>query len=188
METTKTTENVTVDTKNSGGEGETVESISIPKTEYDTLNQTLGSLKKEIKDLKKAPKDELKETHKNSKESEEFGLLHKTYLRAAGVITEDEVELARKIQKETGMDWDKVPDSKYFKLELEELRTSKANATATSNIRGGQGKSDAKNTPEYWIAKGTPPSATDVPDRKVRTKIALAMMNNAKSSKKFYND
>ncbi len=187
METTKTTETVPVD-GNNGGEGETIESISIPKTEYDTLNQTLGSLKRELKDLKKAPKDEPKETRKNSKEPEEFGLLHKTYLRAAGVASEDEMELARKIQQETGMDWDKVPDSKYFKLELEELRTAKANATATSNVRGGTGKSDAKNDSAYWIAKGTPPSATDVPDRKVRAKIAIAMMNNAKSSKKFYND
>ncbi len=188
MDTTKTTETVPVD-GNNGGEGDNVETISVPKAEYDVLNQTLGSLKRELKDLKKAPtKDEPKETLKNStKNPEEFGLIHRTYLRAAGVTGDDEVELARKIQKETGMDWEKVPDSKYFKLELEELRTSKANATATSNIRGGQGKGDSKNTPEYWIAKGTPPSATDVPDRKVRAKIARAMMGNAKNGKQFYN-
>lgn len=154
------------------------------KTGYEKLNQTLGSLKRELKDLKK-PKEEPKET----KTTEDFGLLHQTFLRAAGIASDDEIELARKIQKETGMDWAKLPDSKYFKSELEELRTTKANAQATSGINGGGGVNDIKSNPEYWIKSGKYPSREEVPDRSLRTKIREAMMKNASTNgKTFYND
>ena len=150
------------------------------------MNQTLGSLKREIKDLKK-PKEETKETPKETK-TEEFGLVHKTYLRAAGITAEDEVELALTTAKKWGVGIDKVVDDEDFKIKLERLRTQKSNELATSNIKGGTGASQAKLTPEYWDAKGVPPSPTDVPDRKIRIKIARAMMENKKSGKKFYND
>lgn len=163
------------------------EVVSIPKSDYDKLNQTLGSLKREIKDLKK-PKEEPKENFNNSK-PEEFGLLQRTFLRSAGVTSEDEIELARKIQKETNMDWSTLPDSKYFKSELEDLRTTKANTNATANVRGGQGTSETKSTPEYWQAKGVPPTAQDIPDRKTRAKIVRSFMANSRTGgKKFYND
>lgn len=173
-----------------GGDGE-AEVVTLKKEEYEKLNQTLGSLKRELKDLKK-PKEEPKENkieNSKSNKTEEFGLLHQTFLRSAGVIDEDEIELAKRIQKETGMDWVKVPDSKYFKLELEELRTNKANTKATSNIRGSKEPSDSKNTVEYWNSKGIPPTPADIPDRKTRAKIIRAMIASVSSSgKKFYND
>ena len=168
-----------------GGDEPQVETITIPKQEWETANQTLGSLKRQVKDLSK-PKDESRETPKN--QPEDFGLLHKSYLRAAGIVAEDEVELARDIQKKTKMDWDKLVDDDYFKAKLEGLRTQKSNELATSNIKGGTGDSQAKNTPEYWLAKGAPPTAEQVPDRKTRASIARAFMASAGSGKKFYND
>ena len=80
--------------------------------------------------------------------SDDFGLLQKTYLRAAGVVAEDEVELAKDLQKKTGLDWDKLTEDDYFKSKLEGLRTAKANANATSNIRGSAGDSGVKQTSE----------------------------------------
>lgn len=188
MDTNETTEG---DVNTTNGEGDAgsaeIETLSIPKKDYETLNQTLGSLKKELKDLKKSQSDS-KETSKTNT-PDQSGLLQKSYLRAAGITAPDEVELALSTAKKWGMEVDTLVDDEDFTAKLEKVRTAKTNATATSNIKGGVGSQQAKNTPEYWIAKGTPPSAQDVPDRKSRAKIARAMMKNASTSGKvFYND
>lgn len=171
-----------------GGEGnEQKETVSIAKADYDKLNQTLGSLKRELKDLKK-PKDEPKETPQETKQPDN-SLLEKTYLRAAQITAEDEVEFALTTAKKWGMEIDKLVDDEDFKVKLEKLRTQKANELATSNIKGGSGSSQTKNTAEYWTAKGVPPTADDVPDRKTRAAIVRSMMANARTNgKKFYND
>ena len=164
--------------------GETeVETISIPKSDYEKLNQTIGSMKRELKDFKKSKEETVIETKTGT-----FGLLEKSYLRSAGVVGEEEMELAKSIQKKTGLDWDALVDDDYFKSKLDSFRAKKANELATSNIKGGQGESGAKYTPEYWLAKGVPPSREEVPDRKSRVKIARAFMTSTKSGKKFYND
>lgn len=191
METEIKTEGA-VDTTNNKGEGEAgADIVSIPKKDYDTLNQTLGSLKREIKDLKKSKEDTKDETPKTNAKPDNNNLLEKfekMSLRQAGITHEDDIELARKTAKKWGVDVDEVLADEDFKVKLERQQTGRANLAATSGIKGGAGSNQAKNTPEYWIAKGTPPSPTDVPDRKVRAKIARAMMTNAKSGKKFYND
>lgn len=191
METDKTTEGA-VDTTNNKGEGETTaDTVTVPKSDYEKLNQTLGSLKREIKDLKK-PKEETKEeTSKTNSKSDDNRLLEKLEkmsLRQAGITHEDDVELAKLTAKKWGIDLDDVLVDEDFKIKLERQQSSRDNLVATSKIKGGAGNSQAKDSPEYWIAKGTPPSAADVPDRKVRAKIARAMMASTKSSKKFYND
>ena len=186
---TETNEEVITEPKEGEGEGEPKtedETISIPKTDYDKLNQTVGSLKRELKDLKK-PKEETKETPEKTK-PDENSLLEKAFLRSAGISNEEEVELALTTAKKWDMTVDKLVDDEDFKIKLEKLRTQKSNELATSNVKGSGGKSQAKDTPEYWIAKGAPPSRTDVPDRATRTKIARAMIKNQKSGKKFYND
>lgn len=141
------------------------------------LRQELAKLRNQS-----APKQEAE------KKSDDFGLLEKSFLRSAGITAEDEVELARTTAKKWDMPIDKLVDDEDFKTKLEKMRTQKANELATSNIKGSGGKGQAKETLEYWVAKGTPPSREDVPDRKLRAQIARSMMANAKSSKTFYND
>lgn len=161
--------------------------VKVPKSDYEKMNQDLGSLKRELKEFKK-PKEPKEETPTKN-QTEEFGLLQKTYLRSAGITAEDEVELAKDIQKKTGMEWDKLVEDDYFQTKLEGLRTTKANAEATDVGEGGSSTSNAKNTPEYWIKKGTPPTAKDVPDRKTRNKITQAMVAKERDAGgKFYND
>src|SRR3990167_2966853 len=92
-------------------------------------------------------------------------LLQKAYLRSAQITAEDEVELALTTAKKWDVSIDKLVDDEDFKIKLEKLRTSKANIAATHNLKGGKGPSEAKNTPEYWIAKGVPPTPDQVPDR-----------------------
>src|SRR3990167_2955723 len=103
----ETIETEVVADTNGGEGGSEVETLSIPKKDYETLNQTLGSLKREIKDLKKS-KEEPKETLQTK--TEEFGLLQKTFLRAASITAEDEIELARDTAKKWGVDIDKLVD------------------------------------------------------------------------------
>lgn len=192
METETKTESEVIDTKSDTVESDegTDEKVSIFKKEYDTLNQTLGSLKREIKDLRKA-KDDSGETTKKSSKSDDNPLiekLEKVSLRQAGITHQDDIELARNTAKKWGIDIDEVVNDEDFKVKLERQQTNRDNALATSKIKGGSGSSQAKFTPEYWIAKGMPPTPTDVPDRKTRAKITRAMMTNKDSGSKFYNE
>lgn len=185
METEKTTETeVVADTTAAETEG-AGESITLTKAEYDKLNQTLGSLKRENKDLKK-PKEE---TAQKESKPESSGLLQKSFLRAAQITHPEDVELALTTAKKWGIEVDELVDDADFQVKLEKARTARTNADATSNIRSGKGPAQVKNTTEYWQAKGERPSPADVPDRKTRVKIIRDMMKLGKSNgKKFYND
>lgn len=192
METEKTTENVTADVNSGEETTNSGDVVSIPKTDYEKLNQTLGSLKRELKDLKKSKEETVSDRKETSTTKQDdnrlLERLEKMSLRQANITHQDDIELARQTAKKWGVDIDEVIADDDFKVKLERQQTSRDNAIATTNIRGGAGTSQAKNTPEYWIAKGTPPTATDVPDRKTRATIARALMANTKSGKKFYND
>ena len=188
MESNENTENVD-STNNEAEGGDETDTIAIPKSDYEKLNQTLGSLKRELKDLKK-PKEETKETAQQTKPDDNALLqrVERMALRQAGITHTDDVELAQRTAKKWGVDIDEVLADEDFKVKLERQQSGRANVEATSNIKGSVGTSQAKNTPEYWIAKGVPPSAADVPDRKTRATIARAMMTSSKDTKKFYND
>ena len=154
MDTETTTETV-ADTEKNGGEGD-ADTVSVPKADYDKLNQTLGSLKRELKDLKK-PKEEPKETpEKNQSDDKLLERLDKMALQVAGIKEADEVELFNKWKTDTGREADTIVGNDIFKKEIENLRTAKANQEATSNIQGGGDKSGgAKDNPDYWIGKAT---------------------------------
>ena len=188
METETKTEGE-ADTTNGKEEGAEADVVTLKKDEYEKLNQTLGSLKRELKDLKK-PKEETRETSKETKPDEHLlQKFEKLSMRSAGLTHQDDMELARTTAKKWNMDVDDVLADEDFKVKLEKQQTARANADASTNIRGGGGEGQAKNTEAYWVAKGTPPSAQDVPDRKTRVKIARAFMKNARTSgKTFYND
>jgi hypothetical protein len=195
MDTDNNNQDVTIDANN-GGEGngnEAAQEFKLSKAEYEELvgyKSTVGSLKRELKDLKKSSEGNgqgNKETPKTN--TEEFGLLHKSFLRAAGITAEDEVDLAREVSKKWGMDIDKLVDDEDFKGKLQKVRDAKANAAAV-DVRGGSSSSSgAKNTPQYWIQKGTPPTPNDIADRKTRASIIRAMADHGKNAGgKFYNE
>ena len=167
-------------------EGETAE-VKLTKAEYEELvknKATVGSLHRELKDLKKKlePKAETPEV-----KADEFGLLQKTYLVSSGIKDSDEIELAKEIQKKTGIEWDKLVEDDYFQSRLTTLRNTKENAIAT-NVRGGSGGGVGKSA-DFFIAKGTPPTVKDIPDRKARVAIINQMMDAQKNGGgKFYNE
>lgn len=191
MDTNETTE-TEVTTENGNGEGgQSAENVSVAKADYDKLNQTLGSLKRELKDLKKAKEEPVKETPINTK-TEESALLKKLEnlaFRQEGITHPDDKEFALSTAKKWNMDLDEVLLDEDFKAKLGREQAKRENAVAASNVRGSAGTTQAKLTPEYWKAKGVPPSRADVPDRKARAKIVRAMMEAAETDgKKFYND
>lgn len=157
------------------------ESVTLSKEDHDKLLADLGSLKRENKDLKKP-----KEQQEPSAPDE---LLQKTYLRAANIVAEDEVELALSTAKKWDMPVDKLVDDEDFKAKLEKLRTSKANDAATSGIPGSPGSRSVNDSPEFYISRGMPPTAQEVPDRSARAKIARAMIAHDKDGGKgkYYN-
>lgn len=181
--------NVNADTTNNSEQAvEQVETVSLTKSEYEKLNQTLGSLKRELKDLKKPKEETVKETSTQSDNNPLLERIEKMAIRQAGITEQEDIDLARNTAKKWGVDIDEVLTDPDFQAKLQRQQDARANSIATSGIKGGAGTSQAKNTPEYWIAKGIPPSASDVPDRKTRVKIARAFMDSSKNSKKFYSD
>ena len=112
--------------------------------------------------------------------------LEKLALGQAGITHQEDIELARNTAKKWNMEIDEVLADDDFKAKLERQQTNRANLDAT-NVRGGSNSSvQAKSKPEYWIAKGVPPTPEDLPDRKARAKIIRAMMDKAKTSGKTY--
>lgn len=162
------------------------DTVILTKKDYESLNQTLGSLKRELKDLKKPKESPEKSTNEQKPESNT--LLEKAFLRTAGIVDKEEVELALETAKKWGVSIDTLVDDEDFKIKLEKVRTAKSNALATAGIKGDKGSSSVQNSVEYWLAKGTPPNASEVSDRKTRSKIVRAFMEQAKNGKKFYND
>jgi len=159
------------------------DTIAVSREEYAKLQETLGSLKRELKDFKK-PKAEEATTKPDSSD-----LLQKTFLRSAGISKEKEVELALSTAKKWGMPVDKLVDDVDFQAKLEKFRTDEANVEATSEIRGGGNSKTATQTEEYWLAKGVPPTPDQVPDRKLRAKIARSLVAKHKGTggNPFYN-
>ena len=179
------------DVQPDAGEGQKAsERFDVPKAEYDELlkdRAALGSLKRELKDLKKSL--EAKDTPTEKTKTDNYGLLQKGYLRTAGITAEDEVELALSTAKKWDMEVDKLIDDEDFQLKLKRAREAKANVAATQGIKGETGSSQAKFTTEYWKAKGAPPTPNDVPDRKVRQKIVREMRDSmSNKGTKFYNE
>lgn len=191
---TETNEEVTVDTTKDGEEGNEAEAetITVTKKDYDKLNQDYGSLKRDFKDLKKNTEKPKEETSTNQKPDEKLlQRMEKLAFKQAGLDHSDDIELARTTAKKWGMDIEDVLVDDDFKVKLEKQQTARANVQATSSVKGSGGNSSsAKNTSEYWQAKGQPPTPADVPDKATRQKIVRSMMNNAKGDgkMKFYND
>lgn len=195
MDTDNNNQDVVIDnTDNGGGNDTDAQDIKLSKDEYGKLKayeSTVGSLKRELKDLKKSMEANGQgKTEAPKSQQEEFGLLQKSYLRSAGITDAEEVELAKGLSKKWDMELDVLVDDEDFKAKLEKIRTTKANAKAI-NVEGGSGTSGgAKNSVEYWSQKGELPTSKDVPDRKTRAAISRTMAERSRGGGggKFYNE
>ncbi len=180
-----------VDSTNDEGEGaDNSDSITLPRGEYDKLKVEHASFKREIKDLKK-PKDEPKETPQQTKTDDKLlERVEKMALRQAQITEQDDIDLARGLAKKWNMDLEEVLLDEDFKSKLQRQQDVRANIQASSKVKGSPGISQAKNEPAHWIAKGTPPTPADIPDKVARRKVVMAMIESANrgDGRKFYND
>jgi hypothetical protein len=162
-----------------------------PKKEFSTeekLARVERMRTKYLKELgldKPEPKSESKAKPDDRLEEK----LEKMALKSEGITHPEDIELARNTAKKWNVDIDEVLADEDFKVKLERQQTNRSNTLATSGVRGGSSTSQAKNTPEYWLAKGQPPTPAEVPDADTRRKIARSFMSKAKGNGKmsFYN-
>ena len=155
------------------------------------LRENFKKLETELEGYRK-PKPEAKPQDKNEPKPDEALLqrMERIAFKQHEVSHEDDRELARRTAKKWNMEIEDVLEDEDFQTKLKKQQDSRANVEATSKVKGGAGGSSAKNTPEYWLAQGRPPTPEEVPDNATRRKITGAMWKkeHGGGNKKFYND
>jgi len=167
-------------------EQESGDFLQVSKTEWEKTNQTLGSLKRQLKDLQKS--NEPKETAEPNQDNALLQRLERIAFKQAGIDHPDDMELARKTAQKWKVDVDEVLADEDFKVKLERQQTVRNTRDATTNIKGDPGTSPSKTDPAIYIARGAPPTSTEVSSRKERAKIVRAMLEHGKSTGTFYNE
>lgn len=182
MDTSTTENDVVIESNESETEtSPEEEKISIPRKEYDTLNQTLGSYKKQLKDLRKASKEEDETPEKVESKSSDLG--EKAYLAVNGIKSADELAFVQKMKKETGRDVESLLETTYFQTEFKSFKEKSAtdNAVPTGSKRSSN---SAVDSVDYWIAKGELPPADQV---QLRRDVVNARLKKESSKGVFYN-
>jgi len=159
---------------------DTTDSNQEDDSEEDSTDWKAEALKyKAILDRNKNKKPETKKA--STSNDLDYGA--KAFLAVQGIKGADELKLVKDFMANTGKDLDSVVESKHFKAELDEMRELKrtADATPTGNRRTGQ---SARDSVEYWIAKGELPPQSDA---ELRRKVVNARMKKEGSGAVFYN-
>lgn len=153
------------------------------KAKYEETQNKVEEMAGRLKRAEtKLSKTETKPDKAPSKSSElDYG--QKAFLIANGVKGNEEVGLVKQIMENTGKTLDEVLESKYFQAELKDLRDAKAVAEAIPNGTKRSGQS-ARDTVDYWIAKGELPPADQ---RELRQQVVNARMK-AETNKNIFTD
>ena len=116
--------------------------------------------------------------------------MEKIAFKQHDISHEDDIDLARKTAKKWGMDIEDVLGDDDFKVKLEKQQTSRSNVLAASGRGGANHGTNVKNSPDYWLAQGRPPTPEEVPDLNARSEILGALMEAAKKGdgSKFFQD
>lgn len=168
---------VVADSDNKGGGEPAVETIAIPKSEYDKMVQEHGSFKRELKDLKKPKATEEKTESKSS------DLGEKAYLAVNGIKSPEEVEFFKNMKKETGKDAESLLSSTYFQAEFREFKEKKASADATPTGSKRSNNSQV-DTVDYWLAKDELPPTSEP---ELRRKVVNARIQKEQNKGVFHN-
>ena len=119
---------------------------------------------------------------KEKEEKDGFDYAEKAYLRSSGIHA-DEYDLVMEVMRSTGKSLDEVLEAKYFQAELKERREAKEtkNAIPAGSKRAAPA---ARDSVEYWIAKGELPPRDQV---ELRRKV-LKARESAEQRKSQFSD
>ena len=122
-----------------------------------------------------------KKGDKETPKTEVLDRMDKAILRVEKITSEEEIGLVESIMKDTGKTLEQVLESKYFQSELKEMRELKASedATPTGTKRANN---SARDTVDYWIAKGELPPASQP---ELRQKVVNAKIAKEKAGSNF---
>lgn len=146
------------------------EVVKLPKAEYEKLNQTLGSLKREVKDLKKSTTKEPEQ----SKNEPDYGRL--AYLQAKGIAHPDDQRLAQEEADRLKLPLTDVLEMEHLKVKLktqQEDREAKAGTFKGGKRIGGATSSDV----DYWVARGETPDNQELAEKVVNARMAQESKN-----------
>lgn len=120
------------------------ETVTLSKAEYDKLNQTLGSLKKEVKTYKK-------EVEAPQQESNEPDYARLAYLEAKQINHPDDQKMLMEEANRLKLPLTDVMNMEHVKARLQannDQRTAESGAPNGSGRKGGAGKGDV----DYYLA------------------------------------
>ncbi len=150
----------------------------------ETLEARRARLQRQLDQVnKKLGVNEPKETKQKISKTLSFDLGEKAFLISNGVKGQDEFDLAKRIQKETGRDIESLLETNYFQQELKVLRENRTTAEAIPKGSKRPANSSVDSV-EYWVAKGELPPPSEI---ELRRKVVNARITKEKSKGVFYN-
>lgn len=109
----------------------------------------------------------------------------RAFLNSLGYKDAEEQKVITDAMVETGKSLDDIVASKFVIGQIEDMRKEKATEDATPG-KPGRGGSPARDTKEYWLAKGERELPLNTPEnKKLREDIVNARLTKAKSGNVF---
>lgn len=118
-------------------------------------------------------------------QSTDLGYAELAYLEAKGISSDEEQSMVQKAMSDSGKSLKDVVASKWFQAELKEARDAKVSQEAMPSA-GKRGAPQAKDTVQFWIAKGELPPNTPE-NTQLRRDVVAAKRAAATGQGKFYN-
>lgn len=154
---------------------EEAETVSIPKSEWEKTQQTVGSLKREIKTWKKAA-----ESQKETPKAGELAESQLEFLELKGISDDDEIDIISKFVNKTGQTVRQALRDDYVKTKLDALRAEKAvkDAIPGATKRGGNQQTNLAAAIARFDATGELPD-----DFEIKSQVINAVTERGGASK-----
>jgi len=150
------------------------ERITISKSEWDKSQQTLGSLKREVKTLKKSNEP------KESSQSEQLNDTQLNYLDVKGISEAEDLKIIETFVQKTGKNVREALKDDYVTAKLASNKTAREvqEAMPSGSKRGGNQSGDLSSAIAKYEATGQLPS-----DFKTRSDVINAFVSKGRANK-----
>jgi len=169
---------------NSEDEGENIDSLKKENAALEEKNKQLFARAKKAEGFELKDGDWIKPSveEKPSDKSDKLGFSEMAYLKSSGIAESEFTFVEDELDKFNGKLNDLI-GNEYFKASLEKMRKEKnvEDATPTGSKRS---HSSAKDTVEYWKAKGELPPMTPE-NRELRQKVVNSRIETEKNVNKY---